>query len=111
PPEEKEPEFFNASFEALLTESIETRSAQSAVGQLKEKTQCAEFVRFLQWQLRRVALSQSVAPVLAGISRYHAVRLFDEATELEGKLKSNANHGLLLEDFLRTRLWSLREKS
>lgn len=75
---------------------------------LKEKDKCLELVHYLQVQWRLSALhpylGENPAGVFQSASFWDALILFDEAVQLEGRLRSNANPGLLLEAHLRETL-------
>jgi DNA polymerase III delta prime subunit len=91
---------------ADLLDKIATSGDFNALASaLKEKDKCLELVHYLQVQWRLCALNpyleKNPAGVFQSASFWDALILFDEAVQLEGRLRSNANAGLLLESHLR----------
>ena len=91
-----------ARYRGLLEEALCSRSLVRLCGELETKEEILGFVRFLQTCLRDSALSSST-PVagLEGLTVYETLARFESALRLEGRLRSNANYGLMLEGFLR----------
>lgn len=98
---------FAASEEVVtaFTEFLKNKSLTGLLSALSEKDQCLELLRYLQSQLRDSLLAPSLGRPLpaafASQSEFWRLSCFEEALGLEGKLRSNANYGLLLEAFLR----------
>jgi DNA polymerase III delta prime subunit len=90
-----------------LTEALETRTAQPLVANLDQKESCLEFLGYLQHQFHAVALERepsALHPAFRALGKYEALLKFDAVLGFEGRLRSNANCGLLLEDFIRREL-------
>lgn len=85
----------------LLKALLLSHDITSVLSEIKEKEECLEFLKFLQHQFRDAMVNPPSAPEWKGVPPYGLLRGFEGALELEGKLRSNANHGLLLESFLK----------
>lgn len=89
-----------AQREALLNYLREPSPANLVHG-LTEKDQALAFLQTLQTELRETVTGRNVLPELSKFSSRHLMSSFEAAVELEGRLRSNANYGLLVESFLR----------
>ncbi len=67
---------------------------------VSEKTDCLAFLQFLQRELRESLVRSS--NLFPGLDPYLALDYFEESVSLEGRLRSNANYGLLLDSYLRS---------
>ncbi len=98
----------SAEWDGLLSDVAESGDFQGLLQQLKDKDRCVELVQYLQVQWRMAALhphlGQNPSGVFQSASFWESLMLFDEAVQLEGRLRSNANPGLLLESHLRETL-------
>lgn len=105
----------NAQWEKVLTDVVKSGDFNAFANSLKEKDKCLELVHYLQVQWRLKALHPHIAESPAGVfqsaSFWDALMLFDEAVQLEGRLRSNANAGLLLESHLRDALAEISKES
>lgn len=95
----------NEEWDRLISDVLRTGDF-AAIGQtFKDKEKCLELVQYLQVQWRLTALhphlGTSPSNVFQSASFWEALMLFDEAVQLEGRLRSNANPSLLLESHLR----------
>lgn len=88
----------------LLAAAQKTRSLSALVSELSEKEDVLNFLQYLQHEIRNAVLSgdNSPSPLLPARSTLARTQLYEKAVALEGRLRSNANSGLMLEDFLRT---------
>lgn len=88
--------------ESLLTESLRTRNLAPLVAKLDDKERCLLLVRHLQHGLHAIATQQGApTPLFDSLDEWQAIRKFEEAVAVEGRLRTHANCGLLLEDFIR----------
>ncbi len=78
-------------FTALFQEFLQLRNPYRVTQRLKEKTDVAAFVHFQQERIRLAVLTDP---------QWDVIYEFDSWLELEGRLRSNANFGLLLESTL-----------
>jgi DNA polymerase-3 subunit delta' len=94
-----------ADLEKRFSEAIQCRDPRLLIDGLDDRESGLALLRYVQRQLHARALSptgsESVPAVFREIDRKQALVVFDAAVALEGRLRSNANCGLLLEDFLR----------
>lgn len=86
----------------LLLNSQKSRSIAEMLHELPEKEDVLSFVQYLQHEIRGAALAKNPSPLFPSQSQHALTRLYDHCVTLEGRLRSNANSGLMLEDFLRT---------
>lgn len=87
----------------LLAASKKNRSVSELVSKLSEKEDVLSFLTFLQHEIRTSVLSGNhTSSLFTSESEHSLTRMYDSAVTLEGRLRSNANSGLMLEDFLRT---------
>lgn len=90
-----------AAFQEFLTSGATNR----LLAALPDKENCLAFLVFLQRQLRQALVSPFLGghalPALQKLSPYNLLSSFEGALALEGRLRSNANYGLLLESYLR----------
>jgi DNA polymerase III delta' subunit len=104
----------NAEWEKVLTDVVKSGDFNAFAQQLKDKDKCLDLVHYLQVQWRLKALhpylEEQPAQVFQSASFWDALLLFDEAVQLEGRLRSNANPGLLLESHLRETLSELTKE-
>jgi DNA polymerase III delta' subunit len=95
----------NAEMENLLTEVARSGDFHALAAQLKDKDKCLELVNYLQVQWRLTALhpfvGENPAQVFQSASLWESLILFEEAVQLEGRLRSNASSALLVESHLR----------
>lgn len=86
-------------------EFLQNHSISVLLSSLSEKDECLDLVRYLQAQLREAvcgpALGKPAQAAFASHSDFWRLSCFNDVLNLEGKLRSNANYGLLLEAFLR----------
>ena len=87
-------------FENLFDSYQKDKSSEKLVRAFEEKEQCAKFVQFLQSRLHERALEQKPSRLFGMLSAEACVLKYQKVLELEGKLKSQANFGLLLEALL-----------
>ena len=90
------PEETTAEFRKLFDDAKKTKNLSTVVSELDEKERCLQFLQFLQHYLRDALLGAE------GVG--HSLELsekFDATLFLEGRLRSNANYGLMLESLLR----------
>ncbi len=100
-PEVETPEV-TAELVRLFDQAIESGQPSALVPAFeKDKERCLGFLKFLQTQLRAAAVGVATLPSFRKYSCEDALRIFDEALKLEGRLRSNANYGLMLETFMR----------
>lgn len=91
-----------AEYLRLFDEALSSGSAAALVAAVdKDKGRCLGFLRFLQMQLRAAAVGAGAVSSFRRLSVESALVKFDEALTLEGRLRSNANYGLMLETFMR----------
>ncbi|NBX93417.1 MAG: hypothetical protein EBZ49_03245 [Proteobacteria bacterium] len=85
-----------------LVESFQrTRDPRPIIENCEEKEACLRFIQFLQTELRKAATGDEPQTLFSSWSSYDCAKKFDEIVQLEGRLRSNANYGLMLESFLR----------
>jgi hypothetical protein len=89
----------NARFTAVFHDFLKSRSLGPLVASFKEKEDGVAFSRFLQRRFRDAVVTPPAD--FPGATPYAVLSAFEGAVELEGRLRSNANYGLLLESFLR----------
>ncbi|MBY0369431.1 hypothetical protein K2X33_02020 [bacterium] len=98
----------NPEWDGMLKDILRTGDFGALGQHFKDKEKCLELVHYLQVQWRLSALHPHLgtAPseVFQSASFWEALMLFDEAVQLEGRLRSNANPGLLVESHLRETL-------
>lgn len=85
---------FPAELEAFFRQFLQTGDTSELVAGLKEKEDAVRFARFLQKESRDEASGTAAAP--------DVFDRFEAALELEGRLRSNANYGLMVDGFLRS---------
>lgn len=78
-------------YETLLSDFKKTKDAKEIIALCEEKESCLRFLQFLQSSIRNKAVKNG--------SSETALK-YEKAVELEGRLRTNANQGLLLESFL-----------
>ena len=79
------------NYESLLSQFIQNKDVREILKVCEEKEACFRFIQFLETRARNQAIESASA---------HSALKFQKLVELEGRLRSNANHGLLLESFL-----------
>jgi DNA polymerase III gamma/tau subunit len=98
---ETEPPQKNDEFEKYLREILSSKNTHSSIVALNSKEKTVAFVQFLAKELRDAALLPAGSPFFKGLPKEEAERRFEQTIELEGRLRSNANYGLMLENTLR----------
>lgn len=88
-------------FSAILRDLLKTANVRGALDELSEKEDCLEFLKFLQRQFRDAVVAEPSVAELKGSSPFSLLSGFEGALVLEGRLRSNANFGLLLESYLK----------
>jgi len=91
-------------FDKIWQEFVTTKNAASVTGELTTKEKAHAFVVRLMDHLRGATIAP-FAKVPGGSpfgasSEYRRLIQFEAALQLEGRLRSNANYGLMLESFL-----------
>lgn len=86
-PGERDPEF-----ESLSIEFSRSKDPYLITRKLREKSEAIAFVKFLQKKVRNATIDRP---------EWEPLENWERLITLEGKLRSNASHGLLLEQFLR----------
>lgn len=87
-------DFSNA--EALWNEFEKTKDIGQLVAGAEDREKTKQLVLFLQSQLHRAQANQPFSP-----EAEHTTLAFEELLQLEGRLQSNANYGLMLESVVR----------
>lgn len=88
----------------LFDKFLVDKNPHPLVAKLDEKETCQQFLRYLQSELRKGSLRTAIG---AGSGHFPTepedacLQRFQATLELEGRLRSNANYGLMLESFLR----------
>lgn len=88
-------------YENLIETFQRERNLEPVVKAFDEKEQCAKFLKFLQIQLHERALEKKPSGLFSKLSVEACVLKYQKVLDLEGKLKSQANFGLLLEVLMR----------
>ena len=88
------------AYETLYQDFLSKKDAFALASELDSKEKTLEFVHFLQTRIRKEVLTPSEYPTLKHPALYESLALFEETLVLEGRLRSNANYGLMLESFL-----------
>lgn len=98
----------SAEWRRLLETVLDEKNPAPLLEELSEKEDCLLFVRQLQTELRHATLAAHklplpapALPALAKLEPDALIRRFEGAVELESRLRSNANPGLMLEALLR----------
>jgi|694.fasta_scaffold106447_3 DNA polymerase III delta prime subunit len=94
----------NAKFRELIVQFKKNSDTKAIVEHCEEKEVCLRFVQFLQLELHKTALSEKSTDLFASLSAADCAKKFDELVDFEGRLRSNANYGLMLESLLRREL-------
>jgi len=88
-------------FESLFSNFQKNRNPEQILQAFSEKEQCLRFIQFLQLRLHERSLKNEPSGLLNHLPVEICPLKYEKITELEGKLRSQANVGLLLEGFLR----------
>jgi len=91
----------SAAQRELLTNYLRDPNPARLVHDLGEKDDALFFLNVLQTEIRQALLAQSTVTELTRYPARHLMGSFEAAVELEGRLRSNANYGLLMESYLR----------
>lgn len=91
-PLDRKSEAPESDWSELFASFEKNHEAFRVTAKIDSKEKALDFVRFLQLKLHREALASPTAT--------SALHVYDESVELEGRLRSNANYGLMLESFL-----------
>ncbi len=89
-----------AQREALVA-YLKSPNPPGQVQEWTEKEMAFSFLQTLQAEIRAILNSSHSLPELSRYSSQHLLDSFEAAVELEGRLRSNANYGLLVESYLR----------
>lgn len=91
-------------FQRALTEFLENQNTLAVKPVLGNKAQCTRFLHFLQDNLRQAATNPYLKQLKSGpflrLPEISALEAFEASVKLEGRLRSNANYALMMEDFL-----------
>jgi len=87
---------FVEPFEAWL----KSKNPSSILSLVTEKETALEFLQWLQKNIREALLPSSQNKLLGRFSQFELLKWFDEALKVEGRLRSNANYSLMLENLL-----------
>ncbi|NBV50704.1 hypothetical protein EBR78_05745, partial [bacterium] len=88
-------------WESLLLNLRKEKNTEAILEHCEEKAVCLRFLLWIQASLRnRVVLENDPSP-FQYLSPMDCVYKYQLVVELERKLQSNANHGLLLESLMR----------
>lgn len=87
-------------FEKAMREWVASKELKPIQDLCDEKSGTLRFIQFLEMGLRLQALSAGKTPLFNDLKPQECALKFEKLVELEGKLRSNANHGLLLESLL-----------
>jgi len=88
-------------FKNLLSTFLKTKRLSSFKKTFNDKERCLHFVYFLQAELRNSIISDEGESILEDVSSFDALTAFEESVQLEGRLYSNANHNLMMENYLK----------
>jgi hypothetical protein len=89
------------ALEKLLGDFQSTQEVDPVVDFCEEKESALRLLQFLQVALRKQALGESQGGLFAPLSPLECTYKYQKTVELEGKLRSNANTGLLVESLMR----------
>lgn len=89
-----------SDFEKAMKEWITSKELKPIQELCDEKSGTLRFLQFLETGLRMQAISAGKASLFNNLKPQECAMKFEKLVELEGKLRSNANHGLLLESLL-----------
>lgn len=87
----------DANWEALFEEFQKHREPHKLSTKLDSKEKAIDFLKYLQRKIHEQAVANTPEAIA---SRPGLVQVYDDAIELEARLRSNANYGLMLENFL-----------
>ena len=99
PKEDESSEQNDKPFREGFQECLNKKHTEPIVSIVSEKADCLAFIQFLQKELRNSVRSKS--ELFPNLDLYVALDFFDRAVGLEGRLRSNANCALLLDNYLR----------
>lgn len=92
-----------AEYDRLLRHTLDSGDLGELLSAVeKDKEKCLGFLQHLQGELRAATIGEPSA--LAERPATRNLETFDEALKLEGRLRSHANYGLMLEVFVRREL-------
>ena len=88
-------------WESLLLNLRKEKNTDSIVEHCEEKSVCLRFLLWIQSSLRNRVVLESEPSPFQHLSPMDCIYKYQLVVELERKLQSNANHGLLLESLMR----------
>jgi len=90
-----------SELEKLMVDFQASKEVDSIVDFCDEKEAALRFLQFLQVALRKQALGEVQGSLFNPLSPLECTYKYQKTVELEGKLRSNANTGLLMESLMR----------
>lgn len=100
-PFEQSPES-QTRYAELLREAIRSKNILPLVEELDTKEETLSFIRFLQNEMHATVTGKIAKEnFFHALSEHEITRKYASVLELEGRLRSNANYGLMLETLLR----------
>ena len=96
PPEALAP-IDESNWETLFEDFQKHKEPHKLSSKIDSKEKAIDFLRFLQRRLHDQALPEAVG---ASQNAAPLIEVYEESIELEARLRSNANYGLMLENFL-----------
>jgi DNA polymerase III gamma/tau subunit len=88
------------SFQKAMTQFFSSKEVKPLLELSNEKQDALRLLQFLESELRVQATSPTQTNLFSKLSPKDCALKYEKLVELEGKLRSNANHGLLLESLL-----------
>mgnify|MGYP000653281065 CR=1 FL=1 len=86
----------------LLRDAMRTKNILSLVEELDSKEETLGFLQFLQREMHQAVTAKPMQEnFFVALSPHELTRKYASVLELEGRLRSNANYGLMLETLLR----------
>ncbi len=89
-----------SKYSELLRETIRTKNILPLVEELDSKEEALSFIQYLQGEMHAAATGNS-KNFFSAMGIHDTSRKYANLLELEGRLRSNANYGLMLETLLR----------
>lgn len=90
-----------SSFEKLFSDFKASKDVEPILAFCEQKEDALRFVQFLQMALRQRAVDEMPQNLFQELSPIACTYKYQKTVELEGKLRSNANTGLLMESLMR----------
>lgn len=90
-----EPAHLIESIRPLWEQAVQNKDATPLISALDKKEKAQALISFLQRELHSQIMSNPESP-----QSFLQLSRFEQAVETEGRLRSNANYGLMLESFL-----------